>query len=371
MATQRKKNTEKSSQSADTEQFVGWGGGRARYINPHTDFGFKRLFGTEANKDLLQELLPVLLGKEDRIILLRYMNPEQLGRGKDDRKAVYDLYCETDKGEKFIVEMQRVYQEFFKDRSVYYSTFPIQEQAKKGVDWDFELNAVYMVGILNFEFKDGDKGIKQYPYLHHVQLSDTETGRIFYDKLTYVYLELPKFTKKEDELETLMDKWMFVLKNLAVLDDRPKALQERVFKRLFRIAEIEQMSEAERLAYRESQKNFWDYMNTIRSAEKVAAKKAAEKAAEKVAKEKETIIREKEAVIQEKETVIQEKEAVIREKEALIQTALQEKREYVKEQEEKENTIVENLFGNGFSADRISEITKLDIHRINKIIEKS
>jgi predicted transposase/invertase (TIGR01784 family) len=352
-------------QPPEAEQPVtaGWGEKRARYINPHTDFGFKKLFGTEANKYLLQELLPVLLGRDDMIVSLRYMNPEQLGRSQGDRKAVYDLYCETNRGEKFIVEMQRAYQEFFKDRSVYYSTFPIQEQAKKGVEWDFELNAVYTVGILNFEFRDSNTAVKQYPYLHHVQLSDTETGKVFYDKLTYVYLELPKFTKKENELETLMDKWMFVLKNLAVLDDRPKALQERVFKRLFRIAEIEQLSEAERFAYRgESQKIYWDYMNSIRSAEKVAARKAVEQ----VTKEKDAVIREKEAALQEKEAVILEKEAALQEKEALILVAHQEKEILVKEQE----VIVENLYKDGFSAERISEITKQDIHRINEIIKK-
>jgi predicted transposase/invertase (TIGR01784 family) len=311
------------------------------------------------------------------------MNPEQLGRSASDRKAVYDLYCETDGGEKFIVEMQRSYQEFFKDRSVYYSTFPIQEQAKKGVDWDFKLNAVYTVGILNFEFRDGNTAIKQYPYLHHVQLSDTETGKVFYDKLTYVYLELPKFTKKEDELDTLMDKWMYVLKNLAVLDNRPKALQDRVFKRLFRIAEIEQLSDAERFAYRESQKIYWDYMNSIRSAEKVAATKAVEqvtKEMEAVIREKEVVIQEKEvalqekdtalqekdAALQEKEVVIQEKDAALQEKEALILAAHRETEMLVKEQE----VIVGNLYGKGFSVENISEITKQNIRRINEIIKK-
>ncbi|MDR2385191.1 MAG: Rpn family recombination-promoting nuclease/putative transposase [Tannerella sp.] len=323
----------KSPKNGDSEQFTGWSSKPPRYINPHTDFGFKKLFGTEANKDLLQEFLPVLLGKEDRIISLRYMNPEQLGGAENDRKAVYDLYCETESGEKFIVEMQRNYQEFFKDRSVYYSTFPIQEQARKGVEWDFELNAVYTVGILNFEFKDGDRGFKQYPYLHHVQLSDTETGRVFYDKLTYVYLELPKFAKTEDELETLLDKWMFVLKNLAVLNDRPKTLQERVFRRLFRIAEIEQLSEAERLVYWESQKIYWDYMSSIRSAEK------------KVAQEKDAVIREKDAVIREKDAVI-------------------------REMEEKEIATVKNLFGKGLSTKEISEIMRLDVRRICEIVAK-
>jgi predicted transposase/invertase (TIGR01784 family) len=349
MATKRKTSASKTKQPKTKPSDTISQGERARYINPHTDFGFKKLFGTEANADVLQELLPVLLGKEGRIQSLSYLNPEQLGRSKEDRNAVYDIYCETDGGEKFIVEMQRAYQEFFKDRSIYYSTFPIQEQAKKGVKWDFELNGVYTVGILNFEFKDDDNSIKQFPYLHHVQLSDTETGKVFYNKLTYVYLELPKFTKTEDELETMLDKWMYVFKNLALLDERPKALQERVFRRLFRIAEIEQLTKEEQVAYRESQKHYWDYMNTIHSAEK------------KVAREKDAIIREKDAVIQEKEVVIQEKDAALQEKD----TALQEKDTII---DAIIHTFVEDLCKRGVSPEQIAEITKIPIDRVNEII---
>ncbi|MDR3267018.1 MAG: Rpn family recombination-promoting nuclease/putative transposase [Tannerella sp.] len=315
----------------------------ARYINPHTDFGFKKLFGTESNIDVLKELLPVLLRKDVNIKSLQYLNPEQLGRSASDRNAVYDIYCKTDGGEKFIVEMQRSYQEFFKDRSVYYSTFPIQEQAKKGAEWDFELNGVYTVGILNFEFKDDCGGIRQFPYMHHVQLSDTETGKVFFDKLTYVYLELPKFTKTEDELETLLDKWMIVFKNLASLDERPKALQERVFERLFRIAEIEQLSKAERIAYHESQKHYWDYMNTIRSAEK------------KVALEKDAIIRQK--------------DTTIRQKDAMIRQVTDEKESAIQEKEKSTKLIVGNLYGKGYPPEEIAEITGTSIEEVGKIIQ--
>jgi predicted transposase/invertase (TIGR01784 family) len=316
---------------------------RARYINPHTDFGFKKLFGTEANKDVLQALLPVLLRKIDRIEKLNYLKPEQLGRSETDRDAVYDIYCETEKGEKFIVEMQRTYQEFFIDRSIYYATFPIQEQAKKGVNWNFRLNAIYTIGILNFEFKDGDQGWKEYPYLHHVQLSDTETKSVFYDRLTFVYLELPRFNKTEGELETLLDKWMYVFKNLAKLDERPKALRERIFRRLFRIAETGQLDEAERLAYRESQKHYWDYMNTIQSAEK--------KGAEQAAKEKDAIIRKQEETISEKEKAIREREETIR---GLLR---------------KEETVAMNLLKTGVSPETVSASTGREIHRVNEILE--
>ena len=91
----------------------------SRYINPYTDFGFKKLFGEEASKDLLADFLNTLLPERHRIHTLEFHNPEQLGPAKTDRRAVFDIYCENNKGEQFIVEMQKAEQENFKDRSLY------------------------------------------------------------------------------------------------------------------------------------------------------------------------------------------------------------------------------------------------------------
>ena len=101
-----------------------------KYINPFTDFGFKKLFGSELNKDLLIDFLNQVLPGKHKIKDLTYARTEQLGNTETDRKAIFDLYCIGENGERFIVEMQKAKQNFFKDRSVYYSSFPIQEQAK-------------------------------------------------------------------------------------------------------------------------------------------------------------------------------------------------------------------------------------------------
>ncbi len=193
-----------------------------RYINPYTDFGFKKLFGTEMNKDLLVSFLNSLFNNlESEIEDVQYLNSEKLGDGYGDRRSIFDVYCMTKDGSRFIVEMQKAEQAYFKDRSLYYSTFAIREQAPKGQRWDYHLDSVYTVGVLNFEFRDDE-----YPadkYRHEVKLKDVEDNHVFYDKLTFVYLEMPKFNKSEDELETMFDKWMFVLRNLSRLHDRPKA----------------------------------------------------------------------------------------------------------------------------------------------------
>ena len=238
---------------------MGTEGIQDKYVNPYTDFGFKLLFGTAMNKELLISFLNALLFKEEVIKDVTYLNAEHLGTQEYDRRAVFDVYCENEKGEKFLVEMQRGEQQFFKDRSVFYSTFPIREQAKRG-EWDYELKAVYVVGILNFSFDNSDE-----EYFHHeVKLVDLYTHKVFYDKLTFVYLEMPKFNKSEDELESMFDKWC----NLASLLERPRALQNRVFDRLFETAEIAKFTKTELSEYWDSLKNFRDWYSVISTAEK-------------------------------------------------------------------------------------------------------
>lgn len=232
-----------------------------RYLNPLTDFGFKRLFGTEMNKELLISFLNALFHDKD-IRDVSYLNSEQLGDSEDDRRSVFDVYCEDAQGDKFVVEMQNVYQEFFKDRSVYYATIPIRDQGKKG-DWDFELKAVYTVGVLNFCLTDDPEH-----YVHEVKLVDLGTKEVFYDKLTFAYIEIPKFNKDEEHLETMWDKWMFVLRNLSHLMDRPPALQERVFTRLFEQAEIAKLSKTELRNYTYGMDTLRDYKNGLATAKK-------------------------------------------------------------------------------------------------------
>ena len=236
---------------------------KERYLNLYTDFGFKTLFGTPMNKDLLISFLNALLHEEQHIVDVTYLNTEQLGMFKPGRKALLDVYCENDRGEKFIVEMQKAARRFFKDRSAFYSSFPICEQAQRS-DWNFELKAVYTIGILNFVF-DEDAGDEEC-YHHEVKLMDVRSKRVFFDKLNFIYLEMPKFRKTADELVTMFDKWMFVLRNLSNLLERPAALQERIFEKLFRTAEIARFTPRQADEYEESLKVYRDLNNVIDTA---------------------------------------------------------------------------------------------------------
>ena len=250
-----------------------------RYIDPFTDFGFKKLFGEECNKDLLLDFLNELLHKEEgKIISLTYLKSEQLGRSEEDRKAIFDLYCENEKGEKFIVELQKSRQEYFKDRTLFYSTFAITEQAAKGSKWNFKLKDVYVVAILNFVLEENTNPDK---YRYDVMLSDIETNDIFYEKLKYVYLEMPKFKKEANELETHFEKWMYVLKNLDRLDNIPDNLREKVFEKMFAAAEVAKLTKDEYKAYIDSLNSYRDYNNALDYAKKEGKTEVAIKMLEK------------------------------------------------------------------------------------------
>src|SRR5690606_26787014 len=126
-------------------------------------------------------------------------------------------------------------------------------------DWDYKLQTVYTIGILDFIFDD-HKTDKQ--LLHTVELKN-QRCEVFYDKLKFIYIELPKFKKQEDELKTQFDKWLYVFRHLSNLQDRPKKLQDRIFQKLFEAAEIARFSPEERIAYEDSLKYYRDLKNVV------------------------------------------------------------------------------------------------------------
>lgn len=236
---------------------------KEKYINLFTDFGFKKLFGEESSKTHLIAFLNTLLPAKHHIKELTYTNNEKLGASSNDRKAIFDLHCTSTTGERFIVELQKAKQNFFKERSIFYATFPIQEQAEQG-DWDFKLDAVYTIGILDFEF-DEDKHQGNKDVVHTVQLKN-QHNRVFYDKCTFIYLTMPNFNKSEDELETDQDKWLFLFKNLHQLQAVPKRLQQEIFISIFDKAQIAKFDPLERQAYEDSLKYYRDMKNVIDTA---------------------------------------------------------------------------------------------------------
>ena len=237
---------------------------KAKYLNPFTDFGFKKIFGEEASKPLLLDFLNALLPISGKIVELTFKNNEQLGQTDLDRKAIYDIYCENENGEKFIVELQKAKQNYFKERAIFYATFPIREQAEKG-EWNYNLKAVYCIGILDFTFDDYETEPEKTEVVHTIKLKN-QNGKIFYDKLTFIYLEMPNFKRKETELETRLDKWLFFIKNLEDFQTIPTIIADEVFNQAFEKAELAKFGQKDLYDYEMNLKIYRDYKNTVNTA---------------------------------------------------------------------------------------------------------
>jgi len=234
------------------------------FINPYTDFGFKKLFGEEGSKDLLIDFLNQLLPPEYNIVDLEFRDKEISPEIPEFRKAIFDLYCENERKDKFVIEMQKSRLEFFKDRVILYVTFPIRNQAPKGgvlkvvkgeekkVDWNFKLKPVYFIGILDFEFDDDDK---EGEYVVEVEFKD-QKNKVFYDKLKYFFVVMPRFNKKEEDLKTHKDKWIYFLKNLSSLEEIPAILNEPIFQKGFELAKIANYDAKELSEYEQSYNDY-------------------------------------------------------------------------------------------------------------------
>ena len=231
------------------------------YLNPFTDFGLKKLFGEIDALPQLKSFIEDALELAEPIEELSFMSAEQLGSQDDERKAIFDIYCTSKSGTHFIVELQRAKQHFFKDRTLFYASFPIRSQVQKG-DWNYKLCPVYCLGILDFAFSDTDK----LRWHHIVQLKDQE-GKVFYDKLTFAYLELKKFNKTIDECSSHLEKWCYILRNLEGFEQIPEVFKEDDnFNEIFEKAEIANFSKREQLNYEESLKIYRDFTNVVNTA---------------------------------------------------------------------------------------------------------
>jgi predicted transposase/invertase (TIGR01784 family) len=252
----------------------------AKYINPYTDFGFKKLFGEEANKDLLIDFLNQLLPPHHQIEDLSFKNVENLPDLPTERKAIFDIHCKSVSGEHFVVEMQKAKINFFKDRALFYLTFPIRDQAKQG-EWDFRLTPIYMVAILDFEY---DEEAEKRKFFRDVQLKDQDC-EVFYDKLNFKFIQMPMFTKEEHELASHFDKWIYFLKKLETFDDIPAILREPIFEKAFKIAEVANMTPEQRDEYEQSRLSYLEVKEAVNTAEMGGRKKEKMEIAKEMKKE--------------------------------------------------------------------------------------
>ena len=232
-----------------------------KYIDPMTDYGFKKIFKNDQHKRLILELLQNVF--DPGIADVEFVDSEHLGETEDDRRAYFDVQCRTADGRRFIVEVQLRDQRFFPERAVYYSTFLVAEQAAKGI-WDYDFQPVHFLGLMNFDMRGIDPSASKDAFIHRYSLRDDDTHQLLTDRLSYVFMEVARFEKPWHECRTFEEKFLFYMKNLPTFAESPERLEDGgYFEELVHAAEYAALSRDEKRNYLNSVKMKGDYQNTI------------------------------------------------------------------------------------------------------------
>ena len=259
----------------------------AEYAELLCDFMFKRLFGSEENKDVLIGFLNMIM-EENEIEDVEFIPTEYIGLTEEDKMSIFDISCKCKNGKTLIIEMQKGYQKHFRKRAIFYTSYPINEQGRHAREafirehqskgdtckfkWDYDLKPVTVVAILNFKFNHDDTWPSDRCYASY-RLREDCTGEIMADTLHFVFLELYRFKKQLWELETTFDKWMYLLRHMHTMTTIPEIFQTPEYRRLFILAEIGKFTPEEYKQYIKSLGNMSDYYNVIDTAAEEAEKR--------------------------------------------------------------------------------------------------
>lgn len=235
------------------------------FIDPLEDLGYKRLFSAEQSKDITITFLNHVLKGKRELISLEFLKNEYPGETHEEGGVVIDMICKDQNGAFFLVEMQKSWQQNFKERSLFYASRLITEQAPHGnrKEWAYALKDVYVIALLEKStIKAGNKG----KWLHDIALCNTDTGKVFNERLHFTYIELLSFKKTENQLETDLEKWIYALKNLKHLKQAPAAFTEPQLLQFCEAARYINLTKEEKNMISAKTKARWDYYSAIDGA---------------------------------------------------------------------------------------------------------
>jgi predicted transposase/invertase (TIGR01784 family) len=250
-----------------------------KHMSPFADTAFKRFFGQEENKLILIDFLNSLLVGERHITDVRYLDKEQVPVDDEHRSSIYDIFCDTDSGENIIVEMQNCNHPNFAKRMVYYASKAVAKQGIRGEEWVYDVKAVYCIVLMNFVDSSIERKVTT-----HVGLCDWENGKHFLDTLRFVFIQLPLFDKKEEECESFEEKWLYVLKNMDVLECLPEAFQCEAFRKLKEVSDVSKLTEEERYVYERNLRHYRDTLSLYLGMKKQGREEGEVDKAKSVAK---------------------------------------------------------------------------------------
>ena len=218
------------------------------------DRTFKKAFNPDSqNKVCLIALLNAVLEGEiaSPIVDVQSRNKEYSDGSNENRTTVFDLHCIDSERRRFIIEVQILFQENIVNRAIYYASQTIIAQGERGQKYNYELSPVVTVVFMEFNVFADDR------YIRRAKLREIN-GSCISDTLNFAFIELPKFNKPLDELETTLDKALYALKNIKNMTQMPKQYVNTVFELLFSTAKLAKLSKEEQKMIDEAQKAKWD-----------------------------------------------------------------------------------------------------------------
>jgi predicted transposase/invertase (TIGR01784 family) len=203
-----------------------------RFVNPKNDVAFKKIFGDENHKEILISFLNAVLNLQGlhEIADLTILNPYQAPKLAELKFTLLDVRAIDKRGVTFIVEMQVEQVAGYQKRFLYYGAKAYAGQIERGDDYP-KLNQVIFIGILDFVGFEGEE------YLSRHLILNQATQKQEIDGIECNFIELPKFTKQEQELTTLLDKWVYFLKYASDLDVIPDSADTTSLKAAYEVAE--------------------------------------------------------------------------------------------------------------------------------------
>lgn len=281
--------------------------GSGVYADLLLDLTFKKAFNPDTqNKVCLIELLNALLEGEidEPIEDVQSRNKEYSDGSNENRTTIFDLHCVDTKKRKFIIEVQIAKQENIVNRAIYYAAQTVVSQGDRGRGYKYGLDPVITVVFMEFSvFDEQDK------YLRKAMLREKDGARIS-RTLNFVFVELPKFRKKLEELETNLDKCLYALCHIKELRKMPSTYTGSSFELLFRTAELAKFSKEEQKMIDAAQKAKWDAYAIQSYREKEDARIREEKARIRAEKAR---VREEEARVQAEKSRVREESARVQE----------------------------------------------------------
>ncbi len=246
-------------------------GGPNEFVNLTYDSGFKIVFGTEGKSErLLMMLLNHVLGM--KVVSVKYLPTERLGLTEEESKSFFDVYCKDTSGRRFLIEMQMWSQHYFHKRAVYYSSLSVQDQARvekksqkeHGRPWDYYFAPVFQVSFLNFPNTIVDtKDDGASPYISHYVYRSKDTGRELGDDTNIIFIDLQKFRKDFDECEDMCEKWLYSIRNMHLLKERPAGVEGTELDELYDEAHYAAWPAEKRSLYERHIMNKNDYDNIL------------------------------------------------------------------------------------------------------------